>query len=194
MKKRISIFGGAFNPPTKGHQQIAELLSEQFDEVWIMPCHNHIYKSGLLSDLDRLNMLNLIKFKSKNIKISTFEIDSQIAGKSYVIMNSLKNTYNDYDFYFVIGSDNANNIKTFYNYDKLLSENKFCIIARKGYDLENLELFTNPENVIISENDIMQVSSTFVRDKIKNNDSDLNEYVDSEVLKYITKYKLYEKN
>jgi len=45
MKKKIGILGGAFDPITKGHIQIAHfvLLNTDIEEIWIVPCYSHAF-------------------------------------------------------------------------------------------------------------------------------------------------------
>lgn len=192
--KKIALYGGAFNPPTKGHQQLAELISNYFDEVWIMPCNNHLFKPNLISNENRLYMLNLIDFKKENIIISDFEIKSKLTGKLYETLEILKTIYKDYSFHIVLGSDNLNNIKTFFNYENLIKENNFCIIERKGFDLSteiyNSLFLENKNNIIIeNKNNIMEISSSYIRENIKNDN--ISNYIDENVLNFIKKQKLY---
>ncbi len=36
---KIALFGGAFNPITKGHVKcIREIMKHGFDKVWLVPC------------------------------------------------------------------------------------------------------------------------------------------------------------
>lgn len=183
---KIGIFGGAFNPPTLGHEQLINLISDKFDQIWVMPCYNHINKSYILSDFYRLNMLNLIEFNTDNIIISDFEIRAKMEGKSLYLMQALKDIYKEHEFYIILGSDNANNIKTFFNYDELLKMNNFCIIERKGSTFENKQLFnTNLNNMFVyNDNNILEISSTFIRDNIHNIDI-IKPYLNPKILNYL---------
>lgn len=44
-KRKIAVYGGSFNPPTKSHYEIMRMLIEEIkikdesvDEVWMIPC------------------------------------------------------------------------------------------------------------------------------------------------------------
>ena len=61
-KYKIAILGGAMNPITVGHIQIAQFVlntSKTFDEVWIMPIFKHMYNKEIASAKDRLAMCEL---------------------------------------------------------------------------------------------------------------------------------------
>lgn len=191
MNKKIAIYGGAFDPPTIGHEKFAELLTNYFDEVWIMPCYNHRNKNNISNSEHRINMFNLINFKSDKIKISTFEIDSKLDGKFYFLMQALKviPSYKDCEFFIALGSDNANNFSLFFNYKKLIEENKFCIVERKGFGLlKDNELLKNEDNLILKNQDIIpMISSSEIRSNLDSNKNFLNQ----NVYNYIVKNKLY---
>ena len=49
--KRVILYGGAFDPITKGHLLAAEFaikeLGDEYDELWLMPCYQNINKEKL---------------------------------------------------------------------------------------------------------------------------------------------------
>lgn len=195
-KTKIAIFGGAFNPPTIGHQQIVNRISDDFDEVWIMPCNKHRYKIDIVSNKLRLEMLNSLEFEKDNVIISDFEIRNDLNGRLYETMVLLKSIYKDCEFHIIFGSDNLNNIETFFEFQKLIDENNFSIIPRKGEDIDfvNFNYYFsngNKNQIIYTNGGILEISSSFVRENI--NDSCIYEYVDVSVMNIIKSNNLYQK-
>ena len=195
-KTKIAIIGGAFNPPTIGHQQIVNRISDDFDEVWIMPCNKHRYKKDIVSNKLRLEMLNSLEFEKDNVIISDFEIRNDLNGRLYETMVLLKSIYKDCEFHIIFGSDNLNNIETFFEFQKLIDENDFSIIPRKGEDIDfvNFNYYFsngNKNQIIYTNGGISDISSSFVRENI--NDSCINEYVDASVMNIIKSNNLYQK-
>lgn len=188
---KVGVIGGSFNPPTIGHIQLTNLCSQYLDRIWIMPCYKHLNKPNLIDDEHRINMLKSIKFNGRNIGISNFEILSKSSGRTYDTICNLNEQYHDIEFYIILGSDNINNIKTFFNYEKLIEENNFCIVERKGYITENIELFnSNPKNIFIGDNDILEISSSEIRNNV-NNSEYCSKYLTSETYQYILDNHLY---
>lgn len=195
-KSKIAIFGGAFNPPTIGHQRIIDIISEEFDEVWVMPCNKHRYKKDIVSNKLRLEMLNSIEFEKDNVIISDFEIRNDLNGRLYETMVLLKSIYKDCEFHIIFGSDNLNNIETFFEFKKLIDENNFSIIPRKGEDIDfvNFNYYFsngNKNKVIYTFGGIPEISSSFVRENIET--VSINEYIDPSVMNIIKSNKLYQK-
>ena len=196
-KTKIAIFGGAFNPPTIGHQQIVNRISDDFDEVWIMPCNKHRYKKDIVSNKLRLEMLNSLEFEKDNVIISDFEIRNDLNGRLYETMVLLKSIYKDCEFHIIFGSDNLNNIETFFEYQKLIDENNFGIIYRKGegidFDLYYKYFDCDKRNnkLIPNLDEISEISSSFVRENV--NDRCIYEYVGASVMNIIKSNNLYQK-
>ncbi len=70
-KTKVALLGGAFDPITSGHIATAQLVlnvSKSFDEVWIMPCCQHLTKK-LTSPEHRLEMCRLASRKGGRIKV-----------------------------------------------------------------------------------------------------------------------------
>ena len=56
---KIMIFGGSFNPPHLGHQQIVNSILEAglSDQVWYLPVGKHDFSKKMISPKQRLAML-----------------------------------------------------------------------------------------------------------------------------------------
>ena len=185
---KVGIYGGSFNPVHIAHRAMVESLLESkvVDEVWLVPCKDHAFKNGLVNAGHRVEMLKRA-FKDKhNVKIDFTEIETK--GKSYSAntMRHLKDKHS-HDFYFVLGTDAVNEIESWHDYNYLKNNVNFLLVSRPGYVYEsrniNLETILNP---------LHDVSSTEIRERVKNNES-IKGLVCEGVEKYIHEQKLYQK-
>lgn len=200
-KYKIALLGGSYNPITLGHIQLAQYVlntSKSFDEVWIMPNYNSITGKDIQSFEHRFNMCKLAAKVDGRIKIFDYEQQKQLAGETYHLVKTLlaDKDYDNYNFSFIIGLDNANVFDTWYNYNDLERLIRFVIVPRKGYKPLYNAWYLKEPHIFLNGNDedinIMEVSSTFVRDKIKNNDtSDILNYINKDVYQYIIDNNLY---
>jgi len=212
-KVRIAIYGGAFNPITKGHIEVAQFVlntSRLFDEVWFMPAFGHMYNKELESTKDRLNMANLA-LNDGRIKVFDYEIENHMSGETFRLVKKLKEDIkfkDKFDFSFIIGIDNANTFDKWVNYKHLEKLIPFVIIPRKGYKTEEgVDWYRKSHHIFLAgdvySSPIREISSTDVREVIKNyyeSDDieeqfalieDLREMVGNEVSEYIIENKLY---
>jgi nicotinate-nucleotide adenylyltransferase len=186
MVKRVAIFGGSFNPITKAHIKIVgSVLNLEIDEVWIMPCYTS-YNKKLLSAKHRIAMCEMVITDSNNVKVCNFEIKNQ-SNTSINTMSKLHELYN-YDFYLIIGMDNANKINTWTNYKELIKTCKFIVITRENYISTN-DWFMNKPHILV-KNFSSSLSSTEFRDKYGDNE-DVSHIINLKVMDYIKKHNLY---
>jgi nicotinate-nucleotide adenylyltransferase len=91
----------------------------------------------------------------------------------------------------VIGSDNANVIHKWINYEQLLEKVPFIVFERKGQELKEDTIWClfDP-HIFVKYLNQEEYSSTRVRSAIKNGES-IKKYVPENVAKYIKKNKLY---
>lgn len=171
--KKIGIYGGAFNPITKGHIQVAQYILNHIDisEIWLTPSYKHMYNKLMASFEDRLHMCNLVSKNHNSIKVFDYEKNNH-TGSTYDLLNNLykDELYKDHDFYMIIGEDNAYNFKQWKNYDKLKEKFKFIVISRQGYnykyDNSNNWFLSEPHIYLNAGEKVMQISSTNIRDSI----------------------------
>ena len=104
-----------------------------------------------------------------------------------------KEKYPTDDIYFVCGADNLSYIDKWKNGEEILNNYKILVMKRKGEDNnELLEKFKEyKHNIVVADIEQRDISSTDVREKLKNNDNVLD-LLDTDVYEYIRKNKLYE--
>ena len=203
--KRIALLGGAFNPITKGHLEIAQLVKDRLGcEVWIMPAYSHTYNKKMVSPEHRIKMC---KLAAPSFKIFDYEIKNKIKGGTLSLYNILKEDkeYKDYDFSWIIGMDNANTIENWVNAEELLDKVKFIVIPRPGVKEDPTKTWYKQSPHIFIESYlkdyVFEISSTKVRTLLteyykKRNFytlQDLEHYIETNLLYYIIINKLYEK-
>jgi len=186
---KIGIYVGSFNPPHKGHIKIVNhLIDNYLDKVIIIPTGNYWDKLDLVSIDDRINMLKL--YESEKIIIDSENNNIEF---TYQILRKLSSYYKD-ELYLIIGADNIINFDKWKNYEEILNYN-LIILNRANIDIIKYLNNLNKKEKYIIVNDLpnIDISSTMIRNKIKNKENNLLDYIDNEVYEYIKSKKLYER-
>lgn len=187
----IGLYFGSFNPIHIGHLAIANYMVEfsDLDEVWfVVSPHNPLKnKNTLLNDYDRLEMVRLAindfhKFKVSNIEFS-------LPQPSYTVntLAHLKEKYPDKTFNLIMGSDNLRHFHKWKNYERIIENHKLYVYPRKN---ETENQFSNHKNVVLINAPEMEISSTSIREAIKNG-KDLRFFLPEKVYQMIDKQGFY---
>lgn len=182
---KIGIFPGAFDPITKGHLQIIEMIicKGLVDKLYVMPCYSHMFNKKMTPAWHRYTMACLgVSFLGLNYKVivTPFEIENEFKQvSSYDILHIFCDEYNipPNNFpYIIIGLDNANNINLWKYNEILIDTFPFIVIPRKfEKDIKEDGWYTKEPHIlvrdseIIEDSEMMDCSSTKVRELIKNN-------------------------
>jgi len=162
-RRRIAIYGGAYDPITNSHLTCAAELvhSSAIDEVWLVPCGPRPDKPGLKTPaFDRYCMcqiaVNSVFGTEFPVKVSSIDCDKLEAAFTYDLLCELRDTNPNCDFVFVIGTDwlqpgtdirkweslNVNwkpgdpqSQRTTITGTNLLEEFDFLIVKRPGYEV-----------------------------------------------------------
>lgn len=199
-KKVIAVFGGSFNPPINSHVLLAKEIVEKCERVEkliFVPVSTKYQKSKLVNDEHRYNMLKLICENDEKLDVSNIELMQDKQLYTIETLDLLKEQYGEeYELWFVMGTDNLKEIETWKEPERLLKEYKIIVLERENDKLEELIeknkfLIKYKESLIKIEgiNKIF-LSSTMIRDKIKNGE-DVQEFIDKRVLEYIKENELY---
>jgi nicotinate-nucleotide adenylyltransferase len=181
----VGLFIGSFNPPTKAHINICNKLKNSFTKIILLPVNSN--DKSLININHRINMLNIIKRKYHFLEVS--KIMKKYAFVNYRIIDLFKKEYGDINI--IMGSDLLDKLDSFDNYEYLLENYYFTIIPRDN-ELEKLikEKYLKYQDKFKIINYHSNVSSTLVREKLKNN-KNVNGLLDGDVLKYIISNHLY---
>ncbi|MGN0467544.1 MAG: nicotinate (nicotinamide) nucleotide adenylyltransferase [Acutalibacteraceae bacterium] len=199
--KRIGIFGGTFNPPHLAHKRLALEMKEKakLDEIIVIPTFIPPHKAAkdLAGGEDRLKMCKLTFFEDF-FSVSDTEIRRQ--GKSYTYDTLCQLKKNEEEkFFLIIGSDMLLSFDKWYRYKDILSMATLCAVSRqddvplqelRSYAKDVLELDEEKGEIIFSSSKPFELSSTLIREKIKNGE-DVSGYIEKNTLEYITQKELY---
>lgn len=218
-KTKVAILGGAFDPIHIGHIRVAQFVlntSKTFDEVWLVPCYQHLYGKKMVSSDHRLEMCKIASSVDGRINVFNYEIKNKLAGETYhFVKQLLEEQYakDEYDFSMIIGQDNANTFDKWVNYEDLERMIRFIVVPRHGVDVNPASdwYFKPPHIYLEPDSTLVEVSSTAVREMlakwwdtadteqrdhltekvhVETNDW-LNKQVDPNVLEYIERNNLY---
>ncbi len=193
---KTGIFGGAFNPVHNGHLALAEHYKKflSLDRMIFIPTANPPHKSsdGLVDGNDRINMLKLCVGENELVSDMEFERD----GKSYTYLTlcELKKAYCDDEFYLIIGADQFFCFEKWYKFEDIMTLSTVVTAAREKNQYEKMLKFkakhSKLADVIVSEFDVIDISSSQIRDMIKNG-VDVSDFVPKSVNEYIKEHGLY---
>lgn len=198
-KKLIAVFGGSFNPPLNSHFSIAEQIINEYEnieKVIFMPVNSKYQKPGLLENEHRYNMLKLVCDKNSNFLVSDIEIKNDRQLYTIETLELLQKEYPDNIICFIIGTDNLKIFSKWWSAKELVSKFKILVVERDEDNMEEIikkdEFLLENKNSFIKlkENIKSNISSSFVRDKLKRNKS-IRYLTPDEVYYYIKENDLY---
>jgi nicotinate-nucleotide adenylyltransferase len=179
---KIGIYGSSFDPITNVHLFTASTIANRckLDKVIFLPCSNKRKdKTMKTEDEHRWNMVEMAINSDEKFILDDFEM-KQDAWKisSYDTMEHLKKVYPEDDLYFIMGADLLVDIVEgkWGIAEKLVSENKFIVMARDGIDMLKVisasPLLRNNDDGstfhLIDKGIAMEISSTYIRDEFAN--------------------------
>ena len=192
---RLGIFGGTFNPPHIGHARLAEHFVEKLglDRLLVIPTAQPPHKEAkeLADSSDRINMC-MLAFPDALIS----DIEIARGGKSYTYdtLCEIKQLYPGYELFFIVGSDMLLSFNRWYKHEEILDMVTLCAADRQEEDSllkkQGVPEFFEGKRLHISTLAPFEVSSTQIRELIKNNES-TDGWLDPAVRAYIDERGLY---
>lgn len=194
---KIGIYGGCFNPPHKMHEKIAKDLikNNHFEKVIFVPTGDNYPKKGLESAKNRFKMLKMMCEENEKLEVSDYEIRNH--QYTYQTLQYFQEKYPKDKIYFVIGSDNLKEIKTWQNYQIILKKFYLIVIQRNQDDLEVLkkEFQEYQTHIDFIKIENTEIASSKIRKKILEEGikKELRKYMDEKIIDYIKNHQMYVK-
>ncbi|MFD3157618.1 nicotinate-nucleotide adenylyltransferase [Haloimpatiens sp. FM7330] len=177
MKKK-AIFGGTFDPIHNGHLHIAyeALYKFNLDKVIFMPSGNPPHKTHkVITDANvRCKLVELAIKNEEKFEISYYEVLKKGLSFTYETLEFFNKSEKDTQWYFITGVDCLMEIDTWKNVKKILSNCKFTVFNRTGYNIYDILYKKNEveekykEKIEFLNIPILDISSTKIRKMIKN--------------------------
>lgn len=166
-KLKTGIFSGSFNPIHIGHLALANYLCEYegLDEIWFMVSPQNPLKAQteLWSDELRLQLVELSICDYPRFQVSDFEFHLPRPSYSVHTLEKLHEAYPEREFHFIIGSDNWEHFDRWYQWERIIKENRIIVYPRPGFPVNEENL---PDSVRLVHSPVFEISSTFIREAL----------------------------
>ena len=197
--KILAIFGGSFNPPLNSHFSLAQQIVNEYEnieKVIFVPVNSKYEQIGLISNEHRYNMLKLVCDKNENFLVSDIEIKQDRQLYTLETLEILQSVYPHNTICFTLGTDNLKEFSKWNEPEKIATKFKILVLERDEDSMENIiqndEFLKKYRSSFIKlkENIRSNISSSFVREKLKRNKS-IRYLTPDEVYYYIKENNLY---
>ncbi len=198
---KIGICGGTFDPIHLGHLAVAELVRSEYnlDKVLFIPSGMPPHKNleNVTAPIHRLNMVKCAV--SSNPFFEAVALEVERSGYTYTVdtLKELRGLYPEgTEFYYIIGADVVMDLLSWKNAPEVFKLTNFIAVMRPGFSNEAFNerlVFLRSKyemNISSYEIPLLDISSTFVRDRIKEKKS-VKYLVDRDVEEYIIENHLY---
>lgn len=189
---KIGILGGSFNPIHIGHAILANYITQYTDikQLWLMVSPQNPLKSEISDsyDVHRLAMAELVASKCENVITSGFEFTLPKPSYTISTLEALTKKFPQHEFVLIIGADNWQYFNKWKDSDLILKNHDIYVYPRKGYEINIPDDLK--DKVYSLDSPIVEVSSTFIREQLKDN-RNMNFYLPQDVYKYILEKRLY---
>jgi nicotinate-nucleotide adenylyltransferase len=163
------------------------------DQIWmVVTPHNPLKKkSTLLDDYHRLQMVHLATEDFPKIKPS--DIEFKLLQPNYTVntLAHLQEKHPNYQFSLIMGEDNLKSFHKWKNYEVILAHHEIYVYPRLSSEEDLLKLKNHPK-IHFVDAPIVEISSTFIRDNIKN-DKNVKPLLPNKVWEYIDHNNFYKK-
>lgn len=212
-RESTALFGGSFHPPHLGHTQAITGLFKNpgVMKIVILPSYGTPLKKVNVSFEQRMEMAKLAFSTIPSIKISDFELSHQTQYTWQLLEQFSPQTKNPV---FVIGTDQFQKLDQWSKFPEVLGMSDWIVLLRKPNSLDSVKPMiqklvqdqvlksTGNEHEFVAmgkklkfvSTDAIEVSSTWLREKIAMNDwESVKEYIAPNVKEYILRNNIYGK-
>lgn len=168
---KIGLYFGSFNPVHAGHLIIANhiLNVTSLAKIWFIVSPQNPFKesAGLLNEYDRKHLLTVATQDDNRVKVSDIEFTLPRPSYTATTLIHLEEKYPGNEFSIIMGSDSFQNLHKWKNYESIVKNYSIYIYRRPGFEIKN----NIGANIDIVDAPLLQISSTEIRQLVKNGKS-----------------------
>lgn len=141
-KKRVGLFGGAFNPVHNAHLRVAQEVRElcNLAQVVFIPSYRPPFKKEVQADFhDRVDMLAMAIEGNPYFAMSLCESRSEEPSYTALTLDYVLAEYVGCELFFIIGLDAFLDMEKWYKPHEILSKSHIVVVNRGGIPLETIE-------------------------------------------------------
>jgi len=195
-RKRLGVFGGAFDPPHLAHRALAEVALQQLqlDELRVLPTGQAWHKSRQLTAAEhRLAMARLTFAELPRLVIDEREI--RRAGPSYTLdtLRELQAEQPEAELFLIMGKDQADVLPTWRDWQEIVRLAIICVADRDGLTGQEVRFVPPPEmaaRFCKLHMPAMDISATGIRTRVASQQG-IAPLVCEPVARYIEDHHLY---
>ena len=164
---KVGLYFGSFNPVHVGHLIIANHVAYNTDlqQVWFVVSPQNPFKqsAGLLNEYHRFHLIQSAIDGENKLRVSSVEF--KLPKPSYTVdtLTYLAEKHPEHEFSIVMGSDGFQNLDKWKNYEVIVKNYPIYIYKRPGFEVVE----THGANIILLEAPLLEISSTRIRDLIR---------------------------
>lgn len=200
---KIVVMGGSFNPPTIAHLKMMRSALDQLgaEKGFFVPTAEKSlcrkmrragFPEEVLSEETRLEMLQAMAEEDSRLNVTDVEYRHPKHWYAQETMDYLQKQYPEAELYFLIGSDNLENYAGAFRLVEFLEKYRYAVVDRGNGNPETtlreipaawerrdrFHYLTPPEG-------ILNISSTLIREKMRNNEPGVEELLHPCVMEII---------
>ncbi|MDD7363691.1 MAG: nicotinate-nucleotide adenylyltransferase [Peptoniphilus sp.] len=199
---KMGIMGGSFNPIHMGHLMMSEYMRSHLglSKVLFIPTGNAPHKRDYsVSAKERLKMVEIAVADNPYFEVSDVEVTRKNTMYSVDTLNILKETYPDAEFYFFLGSDILQDLKSWKKFRELAQMTRFAVAVRPGFQSismanirKEIQFLTHHygADIVLIDTPRLEISSTNLRNRIRQGKS-VKYFLPDDVRTYVWKKRFY---
>lgn len=193
--KKVGLYFGTFNPIHVGHLIIANHMVENsdLDEIWmVVTPHNPFKKkSSLLDNHHRFEMVYKATEHFDKIKPSDIEFNLPQPNYTVSTLAHISEKYPKHQFSLIMGEDNLKSFHKWKNYETILAHHNVYVYPRISEGKVETQ-FDNHKKIHLVDAPIVEISSTMIRNGIKNK-KNIRPLLSDAVWQYVDEMNFYKK-
>lgn len=199
MNELMIVMGGSFNPPTIAHQRLLLAAVDQLNAdkgIFVPSSHGYVKtkmkRAGtpdeVLPEQKRLKMLSAMAEDDPRLCVDDLEYHRKVKGYTYETMLEVQEKYPEATLYFLAGGDKVDIFPRWHRIHEFLERFHIIVVKRDGEDPASaieandfLRSHKDKFHVIEAPVGIEGISSSAIRDKLRENEPGAEEMCHSKV-------------